>query len=155
MSSAHTKTGAAGILGLQAGEDVNQAFAGAAGKFDHLVCRHPLPVEGRGLHLLEFQTRSFEAPKMDRFEIREDGSLWRQAYDARVELFPTAPSSFVMHRDNERWVRHGWSGELRFYTGRQGAGSAGDGWLELSATFDNGRLQHVGCAQATGIVSQH
>lgn len=91
---------------------------------------------------------------MDRFEIREDGSLWRQAYDARVERFPTAPGSHLLHRDNERWERHSLNGELSFYTGRKVPGDSGAGWLELRATFAGGLLQNLRCFRATGIFAQ-
>lgn len=86
------------------------------GMFDYLRCKMPLPlaVQDPELAEMQFQTKSFDTCAMDNFEIREDGSLWREEYDLRVEETSESLFGFYFHRDNPRWVPCPYSGEIRF-----------------------------------------
>lgn len=85
----------------------------------------------------QYQTKSFDEPYMDRYEIRDDGSLWREAYDVEDRSDPNAEGLFRLRgratRVNERWERvPDFTGEIYFY---------GDG--EWSAYFVRGELKHM------------
>lgn len=49
------------------------------GMFDTLRCKYPLPVTGASD--LVYQTKDTPAQWLDYYEIREDGTLWHEAYD--------------------------------------------------------------------------
>jgi hypothetical protein len=44
------------------------------GMYDVVRCRYPLPVSGANARV--YQTKSFNCPAMDTYEIRDDGTLW-------------------------------------------------------------------------------
>lgn len=109
------------------------------GMFDYVRCSYPLPVEGA--NGLEFQTKDTDSQWMDEYEIREDGTLWHQAYETEDQSDPTKEGfeAFVgcMTRVNERWERDNYTGAMSFYTDFKG------GWLEFSALFKDGHIQAV------------
>ena len=112
------------------------------GMFDYLNCKYPLPApEANGY---EFQTKDTPTQMMDRYEIREDGSLWHQAYDTEDRGDPTKEGleRFIgcMTSVNHRWEPCAITGEIRFYDWRQGETPD---WIEFSAYFVNGKLKEL------------
>lgn len=110
------------------------------GMFDQVRCRYPLP--GVGVLDAEFQTKDTPAQFCEDYEIREDGTLWRQHYEIVDRSDPTDPDPLKrafgsMARENGQWEREFLSGAMRFYT------KEGDEWLEFEALFLNGALQDV------------
>lgn len=89
------------------------------GMFDYIRCKMPFPIQEPGLTELQFQTKSFDNCAMDNFEIREDGSIWREEYDLRIEETKNSMFGFFLHRDNPRWVPYPHSGEVRFWEFRK------------------------------------
>jgi hypothetical protein len=51
------------------------------GMFDYLACKHQLPMKDAATR--QFQTKDLEC-MMDNYEIREDGTLWREAYESHI-----------------------------------------------------------------------
>jgi hypothetical protein len=83
------------------------------GMFDHVRCRYPLPdAEAQDL---DFQTKSMPAPFLDNYLITEDGRLLHEAYDARCEEDAKAPLGLWLHRENPRWERVDFRGELEIH----------------------------------------
>lgn len=104
------------------------------GMFDELACMYPLPI--REGYERTFQTKSLDC-QMDQYLIKQDGTLWHEVYDTRLEENPEAFFGFYLHRDNKRWEAVDFTGEVRFYDG-------GDGpWYEFSAYFVGGQLKHL------------
>jgi hypothetical protein len=85
------------------------------GLYDNVKCDYPLPwAEAAGFGF-EWQTKSTDAPYMDRYEIRADGTLWHEQYTIRHEDDPKAPFGFWQCRDNPHWVRVNWNGEFEIH----------------------------------------
>lgn len=124
------------------------------GVFDHITCKYPLPVEGA--NALSYQTKDTPALFMDRYEIREDGTLWHEEYDIedhsdRAKWIAANPgkeipaeldnaiSSFggSMSRVNNRWEPVKFAGEIYL------SGKLGERWLGWSAYFVDGRLNQI------------
>jgi hypothetical protein len=124
------------------------------GMFDDIKCRYPLPVEGA--NALDYQTKDTPAQFCDLYEIREDGTLWREDYDTEdhseaAKWLAANPGkelpeelnglrSFMgcMTRVNKRWEQvPNFIGELRFYTTLPPNHT---GWIEWSAYFEGGRV---------------
>jgi hypothetical protein len=111
------------------------------GMFDDLRCRYPLPVPGA--NDLDYQTKDLECV-MDKYEIREDGGLWHEAYEASVEVTDVAPLGFYVHRNNRRWEPEMLTGEVCFYASLEPRGGMPEcGWIEWSAYFKDGRIQQL------------
>jgi hypothetical protein len=92
------------------------------GMFDTLRCSYPLPLAGA--NDLEYQTKSLNC-QMERYELRADGTLWRETDDGVQEQeLPTR--------------------EVRFYEWLEP-----DGWLEWSAYFKAGILQQINLIEHT------
>ena len=89
------------------------------GVFDYITCRLPLPNNG-AVSYGEFQTDSFDWPFMEHYEIREDGTLWREIYDTEDHSDKSAPPgsaasiSGMMARVNKRWEPMILTGEVTF-----------------------------------------
>lgn len=108
------------------------------GMFDDIRCKYPLPVEGA--NNLDYQTKDTPDQSLDRYEIREDGTLWHEKYDTKIESPPDAPLGFYWHRENKRWEPVKMKGGLRFYTTLPPDHS---GWIEWQAEFEDGQLKQV------------
>lgn len=110
------------------------------GMFDDLRCKYPLPVDGA--NEVEYQTKSFDCPRLDNYEIREDGSLWHEEYDTEDRSDPNAKGLDriigMLTPINKRWVRFDLTGEVQFY----GSGKK-SGRLEWSAYFVDGQLKEL------------
>jgi len=82
---------------------------------------------------------------MDTYEIREDGTLWHQAYDTenRSDLNAEGIMAIceIMTPVNHRWERDTMTGEVRFYTTVL-KGKSYD-WIEFSAYFVGGELKQL------------
>lgn len=118
------------------------------GMFDYLHCKYPLPVEGA--NALEFQTKDTPSQFMDRYEIKEDGSLWGEDYDIEDKSDPNAEGLMAlfgcMSRVNIRQVPCKFTGELVFYTSWDGRYNEEDhepGWIEFSSYFVDGKLKEL------------
>jgi len=115
---------------------------------DYLICKYPLPVDGvEGVNDLEFQTKDTNAQSLDLYEIREDGTLWHQAYDVdnrmrRLEDRATKANMNIRKRAGMgepykyRWERVILTGEIRFYSGSFQH-------MNFSAYFVRGELKHL------------
>lgn len=89
------------------------------GMCDELRCHYPLPVAGANARV--YQTKDL-ACRMDAYEIRADGTLWHA-------------------HDDGRWAFVPLTGEVRFYDLLRREEPRG--WIEWSASFKDGALQHV------------
>lgn len=119
------------------------------GLFDDIRCKIRLPNSNAWnpeWDIEVFQTKSFDGGSMDMFEIREDGSLWREVYDARIEETKESFLGFFMHRDNIRWEPYPYSGEIRFYD----YGNGGKDEVEFLAFCFKGQVQQFHCMIAKG-----
>lgn len=113
------------------------------GMFDCVRCRYSLPLGG--VQDLVYQTKDTPAQFMELYEIREDGSLWHEAYDMEDRSDPqAAPGSLHAFMGCMTPVRQRWepmsdfTGEVRFYTSRND-----DEWIEFSAYFVQGHLRQL------------
>lgn len=113
------------------------------GMFDELRCELKLPGVVSAAQGLVFQTKSLDEA-MDNFLLKQDGTLWHEEYDARVEKTDRAPLGFFIHRENTRWVQRSHSGELRFYHYRNE-----DDQIEFLAFLMRGRLREIHLIKAT------
>ena len=108
------------------------------GMFDNIRCQYPMPVEGA--NDLDYQTKSTPEQWLDNYEIREDGTLFHEAYESRTEDSPESPIGFYVRRDKLRWEAVNLTGEIRFYTSLPPKHS---GWIEWSAYFVAGKLNQL------------
>lgn len=113
------------------------------GMFDYLNCKYPLPY-GAIANSYEYQTKDTPAQFMDRYEIREDGTFWHQAYDVedRSDKTKEGLEGLIgcMTSVNHRWEECRLTGEVRFYDYRQGEKPD---WIEFSAYFVEGKLKEL------------
>ena len=115
------------------------------GMFDEIRCLYPLPLEGANART--YQTKDTPAQFTDLYEIREDGTLWHEAYDLEDQSDPNATGIeriFGMcARVNERWEPVDFTGEIRFYDFRASDpldSSKDEGWIEWSAYLEHGKV---------------
>ena len=108
------------------------------GMFDDITCKYPLPI--KEAQDLFFQTKDTPSQSLDKYEIREDGSLWSQQF----EYTDTPDDSGFLERVSSGWRKEVLTGEIRFYTFMNGDYLNDDemdaGWVEFSAYFTNGEL---------------
>lgn len=108
------------------------------GMFDEIKCKMPLPVEIGVDHRDHwFQTKCLDCC-LEYYEIREDGSLWKQQH--AKESIGSAVA----------WIPFtGFTGEVCFYTQLSEIGrknrlcGGGKGWIEFSSYFVKGQLKHL------------
>ena len=114
------------------------------GMFDELRCYYPLPISG--FEDRTFQTKDTPAQYLDQYEIREDGTLWHEAYDIEDHSNPYLGGldgiAGCMNRVNKRWVQEKITGEICFYGFPTGDHHDG-GWVEFSAYFIDGKLKEL------------
>lgn len=133
------------------------------GMYDNLRCLYHLPVAGFEDRL--WQTKDTDSQHLDLYEIREDGTLWREVYEVQDlseaakwrAANPGKPEpewknaeQFIgcMTKVNKRWVRDEFSGEINFYDFADPLCDLNDdsvdaGWIEFKATFVDGLLQKI------------
>lgn len=110
------------------------------GMFDWLTCKYKL--DDPSHNALRYQTKSTPAQALDEYEIREDGSLWYQEYDARWIEEPASLLGGYVEHYNQRWVKTYLTKEIRFYANAKDSKQDTD-WVEYSAYFRNGELQQM------------
>lgn len=116
------------------------------GLFDWVNCKYPLPVEGA--NALRYQTKDTDCPYMEHYEIREDGSLWREEYDTVDRSDHSAPLGSLkriqgmMTRENQRWEPEPFTGEL-VCVGYPEDDKKYEHRVEFSAYFVDGKLKHL------------
>lgn len=111
------------------------------GMFDWLTCKYKLddPVH----NTLRYQTKDTRAQGLDNYEIREDGTLWHENYDANwvddgnYKLF-----GGYLEKSNLRWEQEIFTGEIIFYANTEDP-NHGANWIEYSAYYRNGELQQI------------
>lgn len=105
------------------------------GMFDELRCYYELNVDGAHDERT-YQTKSLECALYN-YEIRADGTLWREHFDTVDRSNPNATGlgrfAGMLARVNPRWEPETYTGEVRFY----------DGDLTFSAYFYNGHLEQI------------
>jgi len=112
------------------------------GMYDELICKVELP--RKEWQDLIYQTKDTPSQFLDRYEIRQDGSLWYEEYDIEDRSDKTKPEGSLsrlagmMTRVNQRAKQvTDFTGEIRFYTDHLGK------WIEFSAYFANGILSEM------------
>jgi hypothetical protein len=108
------------------------------GMFDYIRCQYPLPIEGA--NDIIYQTKDMtEWPGLNVYEIRKDGTIWREDYDIvnKGKKYGSSVDQFCgcMARTNHRWNKINFTGEIRFYNCLDP-----DGWMEWSVYFVKGQL---------------
>ena len=122
------------------------------GMYDYVRCEMPLPVEIDVDHRDHwFQSKSLWC-ELDKYEIREGGTLWHLAYETEDQSDPNAEGFQrlvgMQTRVNQRWEQLAdFTGEIQFYTqassiGCQDVGQPYSGWIEFSVYFVRGQLKH-------------
>ena len=122
------------------------------GMFDEIKCKMPLPVALDVDHRDHwFQTKSLVC-QCDCYEIREDGTLWKEHYDTVDHSNPNAVGwerlIGMCSKTNQRWEHESsFTGDIVFYTQASGIGKKDknnlSGWIEFSANFIDGYLNHL------------
>lgn len=134
------------------------------GMFDCIRWERPLPgiAEDDPAQKFLFQTKDTPVQFMDNYLVREDGTLWHQAYDTEdqseatkwkaanpgkelpPEMDGLAAFCGCMTRINHRWEESAFTGEIRFYAFRdETATPARGGWIEFSSYFVDGRVNQI------------
>ncbi|MFQ5491888.1 MAG: hypothetical protein ACE5GE_14315 [Phycisphaerae bacterium] len=109
------------------------------GLFDDIRCKYPLGHPEVQDEL--FQTKDTPAQWLDKYEIREDGTLWHETYDTRIEESDDSLLGVRVYRDNPRWEQVPYVGELEMYTS---LGKPPDGtWYSFRFWFRDGRINDV------------
>jgi hypothetical protein len=110
------------------------------GMFDNIACKMPLP----GLPLTwvpNFQTKSLGC-EMDNYEIREDGTLWKENFDIEDRSDSTKEGikrfAGMMTRVNKRMVFWPYNGEICFYD----CGKNGE-WYKYNAILIDGKCLRI------------
>lgn len=115
------------------------------GMFDELYCKYPLPTPDFQDRL--FQTKSFDECN-DLYEIREDGTLWRESPRIAWIEDRTHPHGGILQSGEKEWKRCVHSGEVRFYdVVGENTDTHRCGWIEFVAFFINGNLKAVHLVQ--------
>ena len=90
----------------------------------------------------QYQTKDTPSQVLDHYEIRDDGTLWYQEYDARWEENSESLFGGYLKIENERWVFcYDFDGLIVFYReDRENGGYKSDNWIEHSAVFNSGKM---------------
>ena len=109
------------------------------GLFDYVTCEYPLPCGSPPTR--KWQSKTTPDQYMDRYVIKQDGSLWHEAYEIEDRSDPTKDGLEgiidAMTRVNVRWEQMPLTGEIDFHNY--------DGQTRVSyiATFEAGELTHL------------
>ncbi len=80
------------------------------GMFDNVKILYEIPWPE--VQDADWQSKETPAQYLDHYVIREDGTLWHEAYDGSSVDDETAPMGFRYVRDNIRWEQMDWEGAL-------------------------------------------
>lgn len=112
------------------------------GMFDYVICEHA--IEGiENPAAIEWQTKDFDAPFMDRYKITEDGRLLEEVVRFEDRSDKSAPAgSFasvagIMTRVHEGWKDLDYHGDLHF------CGIIGHDFIDVKARFTHGALESI------------
>jgi hypothetical protein len=112
------------------------------GMFDEITCGYPLPLPenqgellGKNWRESRFQTKDFDC-LLDDYCIREDGTLWRQAY-----VWETTHEGRLRRKRGEWRATSEYTGSIRFCDFIYG--SKADYWVDWSAVFVSGKLTEI------------
>ena len=117
------------------------------GLFNYIFCKFPLPL--KGANKLEYQTKDIEPNFMEHYEIRENGTLWKQVYDIEDHSDPKAKGwkriIGTMTRVNLRWKRQYPTTTIWFYAY---IGDINDEkkkvrWIEWRAELVKGKVTEI------------
>lgn len=114
------------------------------GVFDEVKCLMPLPWPE--VQDVWFQTKSPDAPYLEKWEIREDATLWKRVVERKWEDDPTSPLGAYHREASHRWVQQEWQGEFEFYhltDDRQW-------WYTVKAWFKGGKVVDAICEKTKG-----
>lgn len=109
------------------------------GVFDDLRCKYPLPIPEAQDFV--FQTKDTDAQYCDDYELREDGTLWRECYDSEIIIDPSSPLGMRQDRRNIRWEQEVVTGEVCFY--HLVKDESRHLWYEFQAWFRDGVLKEI------------
>ena len=109
--------------------------------FDYVKSEYKLPLPQEVLDDLgdtnwdevEFQTKSFDFPTLDAYEISEDGSIYMEVYNRTGEG--------LLDRTRTGIEKIDYTGELIFYTDLMS--KKWDYWIEFKALFFKGELKEI------------
>lgn len=108
------------------------------GMFDNITCDYKTEPPTKGIH---FQTKDTPAQYLDKYEIREDGTLWHEDYDIEDRSNPNAKGLLrfcgLQSKVNKRWEQIFLTGEIQFYN------YGDDDELDYSAYFVKGKLKEL------------
>ena len=110
------------------------------GLFDDITCEMPLPECPEWA--TNFQTKDTPSQYMDRYCIREDGTLWVEEYDIEDHSDPDVEGLMrlagMMTRVNKRWEKLAdFDGAVDFYAFNHGGDKS---WVEYRVVFVDGRV---------------
>ena len=89
----------------------------------------------------EYQSKDTPKQTLDNYEIREDGTLWTEDYDAEWISDADHFLGGYLNSHNHRWVQvENYTGEIRFYRNLDKEYKV---WEEFSAYFVRGHLKHL------------
>ena len=109
--------------------------------FDYVKSEYKLPIPQEVLDDLcdtdweeiEFQTKSFDLPTLDSYEISEEGSIYMETYDRTGEG--------LLDRTKTGIEKIDYTGELIFYVDLMS--KEWDYWIEFKALFFKGELKEI------------
>ena len=109
--------------------------------FDYVKSEYELPLPQEVLDDLrdtdwdevEFQTRSFDLPALDTYEISEEGSIYMETYKSTGEG--------ILDRTRTGIEKIDYTGELIFYTALMS--EERDYWIQFKALFYTGELKEI------------
>ena len=89
----------------------------------------------------DYQSKDTPNQLMDKYELKEDGTLWVEEYDAEWVEDKEALFGAYMKQSNHRWAQvENYTGEIRFYRNLDKEYKV---WEEFSAYFVQGQLKHL------------
>lgn len=112
------------------------------GMFDNITCEYPLPLpdnqgelQGKDWRKNQFQTKDFEC-LMDEYCIREDGTLWQQAY-----TWETTRKGRPRRKPAEWRAVSAYTGTVCFCDSIYG--NKADYWVDWSAVLVSGEVTEI------------
>ena len=89
----------------------------------------------------DYQSKDTPNQLMDKYELKEDGTLWVEEYDAEWVEDKDALFGAYLKQSNHRWAQvENYTGEIRFYRHLDKEYKV---WEEFSAYFVQGQLKHL------------